>query len=66
MAGQSRPQMTASSLSAQAPQMFDGPVTPVVTAALPHRPQRRVRVTGLMSYMTVTSFLSGIWPGRGC
>jgi hypothetical protein len=37
MAGQSPPQMTASSLSAQAPQMFDGPMMPVTVTVALHR-----------------------------
>lgn len=51
MAGQRPPQMTASSLSAQRSQIRDGPVVPVTVTFAPQR-QRRVWVTGLMSYMT--------------
>lgn len=56
MAGQSLPQMTASSASAQAPQMFDGPAVPVTVTSVPHR-QRRVCVTGLTSYMACAPFI---------
>jgi hypothetical protein len=51
MAGQSSPQMTASSFPAQGRQMFDGPMVPVTVTFAPHR-QVRVCVTGLMSYIT--------------
>jgi hypothetical protein len=59
MPGQAAPQMIASSLSAQAPQMFDGPMVPVTVTFRPHR-HVRVWVTGLMSYMTVTSSLGSL------